>query len=192
MGPALPLKHVAQHLLGRGLARRPGDRDHLCIRARPRRGPKPLQRRQHIVHDKKRRICADTLGHVTDQRCRRTLFQRGTNKLMPVAHIFQRDKQIARLKGARVNRHTMCPPVRPLRTRARRPNGVVARPERAHTPRPSSAATATLACSTSSKGITLSPMVWPDSCPLPAIRSVSPGPSASTARKIASARSPTS
>jgi hypothetical protein len=57
---------------------------------------------------------------------------------------------------------------------------------------PSSAATATLACSTSSKGKTTSPTICPVSCPLPAISSASPGPSASTPRRIASARSPTS
>ena len=57
---------------------------------------------------------------------------------------------------------------------------------------PSRAATAIEACSTSSKGKISPLMTWPVSWPLPAIRSASPGCSASTARRMASARSPTS
>ena len=52
-------QHVAQHLLGRGLADRPGDRDHRAPRARPRRAAERLQRGLHVVHDQQRRVRGD-------------------------------------------------------------------------------------------------------------------------------------
>ena len=45
-----------QRLLGAGLADRAGDADHLGVGARARRGREIAQRREHVGHDKQRRI----------------------------------------------------------------------------------------------------------------------------------------
>jgi hypothetical protein len=150
MGAPLPRQHGAQHVLGRGLADRSGHTDKTRPGARPGRHGKRGQRLQHIRHDQQRGVCGHAVGPVGDKRRRRPLGQRLRHELMPVAHVLQRHEQIARLQRARVDRHTACRPGSGGGA-AGGLGGLGCGPERCHIS-PSSAATATLACSTSSKG----------------------------------------
>jgi hypothetical protein len=141
----------AQHVLGRGLADRSGDaHDPRPVRARAAR-PSASSAASTSGTISSGASSGHALGHAADQRRRRALRQRLRHEVMPVAHVLQRHEQIAR-RSVRVSMDT--PGRRPVGRRAARPSPRPPRrgPERAHQITPSSAATATLACSTSSKG----------------------------------------
>ncbi|OIQ66495.1 hypothetical protein GALL_519320 [mine drainage metagenome] len=151
MNPPLPAQNRAQHFLGRGLAHRSGHPHHLGRRARPCGYSQGTQSHQHIRHDQQGRIVCHALWPVRDQRRGSPFGQGLRDKLMPIAHIFQRHKQIAMLQRARVDRHAAG------HERARHRAASCRRsfgrgPQCRHVLIPSSAATATLACSTSSNG----------------------------------------
>mmetsp|Transcript_29188 Transcript_29188/g.56393 ORF Transcript_29188/g.56393 Transcript_29188/m.56393 type:complete len:328 (-) Transcript_29188:1838-2821(-) len=190
MGPPLIAQHGAQHFLGRSFTDRASDGDDARLGPGAGGGAERFQPLQHVWYNQQRRVLGHALGHMSDKRGGSAVFQRLGHKIMAVAGGLQRDKEIARFKRARIDRHACCGPIGGTGAPGSG-HSVVPGPEH-HVNRPSNAATATLACSASSKGRTSSPTIWPVSWPLPAMSRASPGSSTSTARRIASARSPTS
>ena len=195
---ALRAERRAQHLLAAGLADRAGDRDDAGPRSAPaRRAPSARSAVEHVRHDEQRRVRRHALRPPRRPAPRRRrCASASATKSCPSRAGGQRDEEVARRERAGVDRDAGRRPSRRRARAAGRP-----RPPRrasraastsAHAPSPSSAATATLACSRSSKGRMSWPTIWPVSWPLPAISSASPGCSASTAVRIASARSPIS
>ena len=137
------------HFLGRGLADRAGDGDDLALHAGAAGAAQRLKRGQNVRDDQQGRVIGDTLGNAADQRGAGALFQRLGHEIMAVPRRLQRDEQIARLDGAGVDGN---PPHRKV---ARHPpagggSSILRGPKRHILP--SSAATATDACSASSKG----------------------------------------
>ena len=121
-----------------------------------------------------RRIRRDPLGQPRHQRGGGAPGQRLCDEIMPVARCGQRDEEIARQERAGVDRHAGRAPVargdaarRGLRLGPGPENRHRLSPRRprrnrhVHAPKPSSAATAMLACSMSSKGNTSWPITWP-------------------------------
>jgi hypothetical protein len=149
MGVALPRQDRAQHLLGRGLADRPGDAHHFRLGPRPGEGAQSLQRLQNVRHDQSGASGDTPSGIWLTSAAAAPFASACRHELMPVPHILQRDEQIARRQRPRVDGNAIgFPRARDLP--ARRLRRIGGGPE--HQITPSSAATATEACSTSSKG----------------------------------------
>ena len=109
-----------------------------------------LESAEPVGHDQQRRLLAHALGPAGDQRGRGALFQRLGDEIMAIARGGEGDEEVAGLQGAGVDRHAVGLPVAGCPS-----SGGFCRfacgPQRHATP-PSSAATATLACSASSNG----------------------------------------
>ena len=110
MRAPLVRKDREQHFLGRGFADAACHRDDLCLRAGTRGCAKRLERLEHIIDDQQRRIFGHALGHMGHQCSPCPFVQRHGDKVMPVAHILQRNKQIAWCNGAGINRHAVARP----------------------------------------------------------------------------------
>ncbi len=153
---ALNAQAMTQHLLGRGLADAAGHGDHPSLGPRSPRPAERLERRLHVRDQQQRRVLA-TLGHAAHQRGRSTRIQRRADETVPVARRGQGHEHLSGLDGPAVDPEAGDGPTADGLP-ARRTGSVGGRPER-HASRPSSAATQIEACSTSSKGRTMSPTV---------------------------------
>jgi len=148
---ALRCQHRAQHFLARGLADRTGHANHAGPRPRPACAAQFGQRRKHIGHDQKRVSLGTARRNMADERCGSAARQRSGHEIMAIAHVLQGNEQIAPGKVAAVDRNpgghkgAGC-------AATGGGGGLIRGPERGHQILPSSAATATLACSASSKG----------------------------------------
>ena len=150
MGAAKGGEHRAQHLLGRGLADRTGDGHDARIGTCTGGAAQRFQPLQHVLHDQKRRVLIQPLGDARDQRGGGTFFQRLCDEIMPVPRRLERHKEIAGLQRAGVDGNAGGGPV--CCGAAARGGGGLGGSPQSHGMAPSSAETATLACSASSKG----------------------------------------
>ena len=150
VGPVPVFADDAQHLLGRGLADRARHRDALALHPRPAGPAERAERLEHVGHDQKRRVLRDAVGDMGDHGRPGALLARLRDEVVPVPRRLQRDEEIARREGAGVDGDAVYGPVA-LQGAAGGLRGIRRGPE-AHASLPSSAATATEACSASSKG----------------------------------------
>ena len=150
VGLALPRQNGPQHFLGRGFADRPGDRHDLGLGPRAGGTAQILKTCQNIIHQQKRRIVSDAFGNATDQCSASAVFQGLRNKIVAVTSGLQGHKQIALFYGTRVDGNAIHGPIADGFAFGCR-CGLGCGPE-CHASFPSSAATATLACSASSNG----------------------------------------
>ncbi len=158
MASPLIRQHAGQHLLGRGLANRSGDRNHTRPRARPRHLPQPFKCRLHVLDNQQGRIRSNTFRAMGHQGRCGPLCQRLRHKVMAVARSLKGHKKISSLQRAGINGNATDLPV-PMGLTARCSCRLCRSPKRAHTDFPSKIATARLACSTSSKGKTSVPTI---------------------------------
>ena len=103
---ALRAEHAAQRLLGRGLADRTGDRDHLRMQPGARGTGEIDERGQHVVHQQERRVGREffALGGF-DHRERSARLQGRRDKIMPVMDLaLDRKISFSRRDGAAVDR----------------------------------------------------------------------------------------
>ena len=106
MGLALRAEQAAQRFLGRGLADRAGDGDHLCAEPRARRASEIGQARQHLVHHEKRRVRRELVGlRFCDHGEAGARGQRRSDEIMPVMNVaLDRKISFAGCDGATVDR----------------------------------------------------------------------------------------
>ena len=159
MCPPLICEDRQQHFLGGRFAYATGHRRDFCPRAGPRSRPQRLKSAQHVLYNKQRRVSRNIVGNTTYQRRPRPFFQSRNHKIMAVTYILEGDEQVARFDRAGINGYPVTHPIT-LSTATGGLLRLCCRPQ-AHASLPSSAATATLACSTSSNGKMSSPIICP-------------------------------
>ncbi len=139
MGEAGARQHERQRFLGRGLADRAGDRDHLAVQSLPRRARQIAQAFQHVLDHQQPRIgCKRCALRRRDHRKSGAVLQRRLDEVMAVAAVARdREKGVARLQRAAVDRNA----VHGARQRALQGRRASRRPS----PRRSRAATALIA-----------------------------------------------
>ncbi len=105
VGLALVAEHAAQRLLGRGLADRAGDRDHLRMQPRARGAGEIDETGEHVLDHQKRRVGRELFPlSAFDHRQRRVSLQRGCDKFMPVMDLALDGKiSFSRRDGAAVD-----------------------------------------------------------------------------------------
>src|SRR5262249_45985595 len=119
-----------------------------------------------------------------------TASEGGTNKIMAIViGAAQRNEQVTGGEAACIDRYVLRGPIRDARAACRR-SSIFGGPERRHqwicqvwADGPNGAISRTIA--TSSKGWVSEPMIWPVSCPLPAMTRRSPGRVSAIATSIA-------
>lgn len=158
MGDGLRPKDMTQHFLGTGLSDGSRHGNQPALEARTCGGGKGAETFKHVWDHQQGRIGGDPFGGARDESRRSTLLEGLGHEIVPVAHILQRDEEVTGPERAGVDGNACRSPVRSACAPCRA-HRFVAGPERAHAPSPSSAATATLACSMSSKGRVSEPMI---------------------------------
>jgi hypothetical protein len=105
MGLALRGQHAAQRLLGRSLADRAGDRDHLALQPRPRGAGQVAQALEHVVDDQEPRIGGKLVAlSALDHGERRARLQRRGDEIVTVMHVtLDGEIGLAGLDGAAVD-----------------------------------------------------------------------------------------
>src|SRR5579885_221046 len=191
-------EHEPQSFFGRRLADRARHRNNARGRAAACRSAKPLERRQDVVDDIKGTERTERIGmSLIDNSCGRSFFK-GRADIVVAIGIGSADckEQIAFPERPAVDRNSLHPARRhnSAHARAERVYEAEACPKRAfcrihHEERSFNTARTQ---SLSENGNVVSPMIWPDSWPLPAMTRPSRGPSMAMARAIASARPATS
>ncbi len=106
MGRPLRAQHAPQRFLGRGLADRAGDRDHLRVKPRARGAREIDQTGQHVVDHQQRRVARELVAlRGFDHRQRSTRLQRRRDEIVAVMDVaLDREIGFARRDGAAVDR----------------------------------------------------------------------------------------
>src|SRR5690606_4473259 len=190
--PALATECAGQdrreHLLDRGLAVAPGDRDHHRLEAPAPAAGEFAQCAPGVGHAQHR--WPQAVDVALDHHGARPPLARGRGEVVPIEALApKRDEELPGKQLARVGAHARDRLVAPAVKHADvEPVERLAQAERAHACPPSSRS-ASVATSTSEKRCLAPPTSWYVSWPLPAISTTSSGSAAAMARRIADARS---